>query len=62
MPRTILTPGQQISQRYRQLEVAAPCGNVAVACECCGISRKTYYEWHKSFAEARNDRHAICPQ
>ena len=59
MPRTILPPEQQIRQRYRWFELAAELGNVTVACERCGISRKTYYKWRKRFTEARRARQAL---
>jgi len=53
MPTMILTPEQRIRQRYRWFEVATQRGNVTVACERCGISRKTFYKWRKRFTEAR---------
>jgi transposase InsO family protein len=62
MSKVMLTPEQQIRQRYAWFEVADRLGNVTVACERCGISRKTFYKWRKRFAEARRDRQALRDQ
>jgi transposase-like protein len=59
MPTMILTPEQRIRQRYRWFEVATQLGNVTVACERCGVSRKTFYKWRKRFTEARGALQAI---
>jgi len=59
MSKSMLTPEQQIRQRYAWFEAAERFGNVTVACERGGISRKTFYKWRKRFAEARGDRQAL---
>jgi transposase InsO family protein len=59
MPRTFLTPEQQIRQRYAWFEEAARLGNVTLACRRCGISRKTFYKWRQRYAEARGARQAL---
>lgn len=59
MSTVILTPEQRIRQRYTWFEVATRLGNVTVACERCGISRKTFYKWRQRFIEARSDRQAL---
>jgi transposase InsO family protein len=59
MSKSILTPEQQIRQRYAWFEEAARLGNVTVACRRCGISRKTFYKWRHRFAETRGARQAL---
>jgi transposase InsO family protein len=62
MPKVILTPEQQIRQRARWFELAAEVGSVTVACERCGISRKTYYKWRKRFQIAQGAKTALLDQ
>jgi transposase InsO family protein len=59
MSKIILTPEQQIRQRYAWFEEAERSGNVTVACRRCGISRKTYYKWRWRYAESRGARQAL---
>jgi transposase-like protein len=49
MSKVILTPEQQIRQRYAWFEEAERLGNVRLACTRLGISRKTFYKWRKRF-------------
>ncbi len=59
MSKCMLTPEQVIRQRNTWFEVAERLGNVTMACERCGISRKTYYKWRKSFHGAQGRREAL---
>jgi transposase InsO family protein len=59
MSNVMLTPEQQIRQRYAWFEEAERRGNVRLACKRLGISRKTYYKWWQRFVEARSDRQAL---
>jgi len=59
MSTSMRTPEQKIRQRTAWFAEAERWGNVTLACKRCGISRKTYYKWHKRFAEARGDRQAL---
>ncbi len=59
MSMPILTPEQQIRQRYAWFEEAERVGNMSLACKRLGIARKTYYKWRSRFAEARGDRRAL---
>ena len=59
MSKIILTPEQQIRQRYGWFEEAERLGNVTVACRRLGISRKTFYKWRQRFAETRGARQAL---
>jgi hypothetical protein len=44
MGKSMLTSEQKIRQRAAWFEEAARLGNITVACERCGISRKTVYK------------------
>lgn len=44
MSRSMLTPEQQIRQRYAWFHEAERLGNVALACKRLGIPRKTFYK------------------
>lgn len=59
MSKIILTPEQQIRQRYAWFEEAERLENVTVACRRLGISRKTFYKWRQRFAETRGARQAL---
>jgi len=59
MSRVILTPEQQIRQRYGWFEEAKRLGNVTVACRRLGISRETFYKWRHRFAASRGARQAL---
>lgn len=59
MSKRMLTPEQTIRQRYTWFAVAERLGNITMACERCGISRKTYYKWRSRFTAAHGDRQAL---
>jgi transposase InsO family protein len=59
MSRIILTPEQQIRQRYAWFAEAERLGNVTLACRRCGSSRKAFYKWRQHFAETRSARQAL---
>ena len=54
-----LTPEQQIRQRAAWFQEAARLGNVTLACERCGVSRKTFYKWRRRFQVAQGRRDAL---
>ncbi len=59
MSRIILTPEQQIRQRYTWFQEAEQLGNVTLACKQLGISRKTFYKWRKRFQVEQERREAL---
>ena len=59
MSKSMLTPEQRIRQRYTWFAVAERLGNVTMACERCGISRKTFYKWRSRFQAAQGRREAL---
>jgi transposase InsO family protein len=59
MSKVMLTPEQRIRQRYAWFEAADRLGNVTVACERCGISRKTFYKWRKRFQVEQGAKTAL---
>ena len=59
MSRVMLTPEQQIRQRYAWFELAAQLGNVRLACIRLGISRKSFYKWRKRFEVEQGRREAF---
>ena len=54
-----LTPEQKIRQRYAWFQEAERLGNVKLACQRLGISRKTFYKWKKRFDQAKGDRTSL---
>lgn len=40
---------QEILNKIKVFEYAKACGNVSKACRYYGISRETYYEWHRKY-------------
>lgn len=59
MSKVMLTPEQQIRQRYVWFELAAQLGNVRLACIRLGISRKSFYKWRKRFEVEQGRREAL---
>jgi transposase InsO family protein len=59
MSRIMLTPEQQIRQRYAWFREAEQLGSVTLACRRLGISRKTYYKWWTRYLHSRGDRQAL---
>lgn len=59
MPNVMLTPEQQIRQRYAWFQEAARLGNVTLACQRLGISRKTFYKWRRRFQGEQGRREAL---
>ena len=54
MPKTFLTPEQQIRQRYAWFELAGRLDNVSLACLRLAISRKTFYKWQRCCRSPKN--------